>query len=89
LREYEGKERIRVTTFIGTNDILYPQNVRMQARLEALGVKSDLHVVSCALAFRPNRLLMCLQYDGLFHVFPLLPWLPESMDAFEKIRALF
>ncbi|KAI5455193.1 hypothetical protein NCC49_000010 [Naganishia albida] len=72
LREYEGMERIRVTTFIGTNDILYPQNVRMQARLEALGVKSDLHV-----------------YDGLFHVFPLLPWLPESMDAFGKIRALF
>lgn len=46
IREYEGFERIRLTTFIGTCDILCPQNERMQARLEALGVKSDLHVVS-------------------------------------------
>ncbi|KAJ9093700.1 hypothetical protein QFC21_006296 [Naganishia friedmannii] len=60
------------TTVIGTHDILYPSNVRMQERFKALGVKSELHV-----------------YEGLFHVFPLLPWLPESMDAFEKIRALF
>ncbi|GHJ86315.1 hypothetical protein NliqN6_2717 [Naganishia liquefaciens] len=72
IREYKDFERIRLTTFIGTSDILCPSNKRMQARLEALGVKSDLHV-----------------YDGLFHVFPLLPWLPESMDAFEKIRKLF
>jgi hypothetical protein len=46
MREYEGFERIQLTTFIGTNDILFPQNKRMQSRLEALGVKSSLHVVS-------------------------------------------
>lgn len=48
IREYPGADRIQLTTFIGTNDILYPQNMRMQARLEALGVKSDMHVVSRA-----------------------------------------
>jgi acetyl esterase/lipase len=88
----ECLERVTLTSFIGTNDILYPQNVRMQERLTALGAKSELHVVSCRQA--PIDLGLCLylwlsQYEGLFHVFPLLPWLPESMDAFEKIRALF
>ncbi|KAJ9112625.1 hypothetical protein QFC19_000645 [Naganishia cerealis] len=73
LHEYKAcLEKVKFTTFIGTHDILYPQNVRMQERLETLGANSDLHV-----------------YEGLFHVFPLLPWLPESMDAFEKIRKLF
>lgn len=38
--------------------------------------------------------MLCLradddQYEGLFHVFPLLAWLPESVDVFEKIRGLF
>lgn len=46
MREYQGFQRIHLTTFIGTNDILYPQNKRMQARLEAIGAKSELHVVS-------------------------------------------
>lgn len=47
IREYPGWERIQLTTFIGTSDILHPQNMRMQKRLEALGAKSDMHVVSC------------------------------------------